>query len=264
MKLSDREDLRIPDFKMQKFALIGKNVSKSLSPALFSAAYPNSDQTYGLIESDDAAKALDIFLSHGYKGANITSPYKESFMDFSDFHDEISQKIGVTNLILNSNGKLTSYNTDYYGVKDPLTARGLKVGKAVVAGAGGAARAAVLALKDLGMEVTVVNRTYEKAETLAKQFNVSYQPLEQISDLLKNSQLLIYTIDEPLMGLDTADFRNLTIFEANYKNPNLNSKKCIEYISGKEWLVSQAIPSFMLFTGIKPDLKAMQMVAVNC
>ena len=264
MRLSDREDLRIPDFIMYKFALIGNNVSKSLSPALFRAAYPDTDWIYGLIESDDAAKALDIFLSNGYKGANITSPYKESFMDFCDDHDEISQKIGVTNLILNSNGNLISYNTDYYGVKDPLSARGFKSGKAVVAGAGGAARAAVLALKDLGMEVTVVNRTVKKAEDLAKQFNVSYQPAEQISDLLKNSHLLLYTIDEPLMGLETADFRNLTIFEANYKNPNLNSKKCIEYISGREWLVSQAIPSFMLFTGIKPDLNAMKMVAVNC
>ena len=53
---------------MQKFALIGNNVSKSLSPALFRAAYPDTDSTYGLIESDDAAKALDIFLSEGYRG----------------------------------------------------------------------------------------------------------------------------------------------------------------------------------------------------
>lgn len=264
MRLLDREDLRIPDYTMQKFALIGNNVSKSLSPALFRAAYPDTDWTYGLIESDDAAKALEIFLSEGYRGANITSPFKESFMNFCDFHDEISKKTGVTNLILNDGGKLTSYNTDYYGVKDPLIARGLKSGKAVVAGAGGAARAAVLALKDLGMEVTVVNRTVEKAAELAHQFDVSYQPVEHISDLLKISNLLVHTIDAPLMNAQTIDFSHLIIFEANYKNPNLNTKKCIEYISGREWLVSQAVPSFRIFTGIQPDPKAMKMVDGNC
>ena len=249
---------------MQKLALIGSNVSKSLSPALFRAAYSGTDWTYGLIECDDATKALDIFFSEGFRGANITSPFKESFMDFCEFHDEISRRTGVTNLILNESGKLTSYNTDYYGVKDPLTARGLKSGKAVVAGAGGAARAAVLALKDLGMEVTVVNRTVEKAAELAQQFDVGYQSANHISQLLKTSNLLVYTIDAPLMNAQNIDLSHLIIFEANYKTPNFITKNCIEYISGREWLVSQAVPSFRLFTGIQPDLKAMQLVGENC
>ena len=249
---------------MQKFALIGENISKSLSPALFNAAYPVSDSVYELIDCKSAADAFNQFISGGYSGANVTSPYKQQFMDYCSVHDDLSLRCGVTNLIHKEGNLFKCYNTDYYGVRDPLVERGIAEGRAVVAGAGGAARAAIIALKDIGMEVTVVNRTFNKAESLAKHFNINCAQLSDFPELIASGNLLVYTIDNPVDNIDGIDFSNIVIFEANYKSPNLNSRMCVEYISGLEWLVSQAVPAFRIFTGIKPDVAAMKSVAENC
>lgn len=249
---------------MQKFALIGDNISKSLSPALFKAAYPELDSAYELIDCNSAADAFNQFISGGYCGANVTSPYKQQFMDYCAIHDDMSLRCGVTNLIYKDGNLLKCYNTDYYGVRDPLIERGISEGRAVVAGAGGAARAAIIALKDIGMDVTVVNRTFSKAESLANHFNIKCSRLSDFPELIASSNLLVYTIDTPVDNVDGVDFSNIVIFEANYKSPNLNDRMCVEYISGLEWLVSQAVPAFRIFTGIKPDVAAMKSVAENC
>jgi shikimate dehydrogenase len=249
---------------MQKFALIGKNISKSLSPALFKAAYPGFDACYSLLESDNAKEAFDMFIKGGYKGANITSPFKEEFMFFCDKHDQISERCGVTNLILWQDGALKSYNTDYYGVRDPLLSNKIPKGNAVVVGAGGAAKAAVLALKDSGMNVTVVNRTGSKASELAQKSGVKFALQENLAELLTNSNLLVYTIDVAIDEILDANLNKLTVLEANYKNPVFSDKDIARYICGREWLVAQAIPSFKLFTGLNPDITAMKLVAENC
>lgn len=249
---------------MQKFALIGKNISKSLSPALFKAAYPGYNADYSLLECNNAEEAFDRFVSGKFTGANITSPFKEEFMSFCDLHDQISERCGVTNLILWQEGALKSYNTDYYGVRDPLLSNKIPEGNAVVVGAGGAAKAAVLALKDSGMNVTVVNRTSSKASELAQRFGVNSALMEDLAEAIKVSNLLVYTIDVPIDKIFEVNLKNITVLEANYKTPVFSNIDIARYICGREWLVAQAIPSFKLFTGLEPDIQAMKMVAENC
>ncbi len=248
---------------MLKFALIGKNISQSLSPVLFNSAYKEYSFQYNLIECDNVETGISIFNSQEYRGANITSPFKADVMRYCDDHSELSQKAGVANLILREGQKIKSYNTDYYGVRTPLKMRNIKPGRAVIIGAGGASRAAILALKDSGMDVTIVNRTESKAQDLAKEFEISSCSLTEFAKTSDKYSLLIYTIDHPADELKNCRFDNCILFEANYKNPILRNKVCREYIPGIEWLIYQAIPSFRLFTASEPNVESMLKVDVN-
>ena len=249
---------------MKKFALIGSNISHSLSPALFRAAYHSSMFSYDLIDSPTIEEAMEIFIREGYSGANVTSPYKESVLKYCSSRDPFVSKIGAANLILFNRGSLHCHNTDYYGVKNSLEAAMVKESRALVVGAGGAAKAAIIALKEMAIDVTIINRTDTKAQELAKAFQTDWLPLEKFEKVIREFRLLIYTIDAPIAGLERANLMQHTVLEANYKTPLFSDSKCNKYISGKEWLISQAIPSFKLFTQMEPDSKAMFEVAVDC
>ncbi|MHC1780571.1 MAG: shikimate dehydrogenase [Bacteroidales bacterium] len=248
---------------MKKFALIGSGISHSLSPALFRAAYSGKPYTYDLIDCSNIKDALDQFFSGKYSGANITSPFKQEIIEFCTFTDNSVKDIGATNLILDNGGKLSCYNTDFLGVRDAISKTGVNYESALLVGAGGAARAAAYALNSLKIDFTIANRSVDKAKEIALQYNAGWIGFETIKEELTKRKLIVYTIDNPVSSLDGFDFSDHTIFEANYKSPLFNGKICKKYISGKEWLVCQAVPSFKLFTQIEPELKAMNLVADN-
>lgn len=103
-------------------------------------------------------------------GANVTIPHKEAVMPLLDALDDLVQKIGAVNTILNNDGRLTGYNTDAEGFLRALrddAGFSPHGSRAIVAGAGGAARAVVVALAEAGAaRVTILNRTLERAERL--------------------------------------------------------------------------------------------------
>ncbi len=249
---------------MKKFALIGTNISHSLSPALFRAAYGNNLFTYDLIDSSTIEEAMKIFIQEGYSGANITSPFKESVLKYCTTYDPFVKKIGATNLIIREGDSVICHNTDYYGVKNSLESAHVQNRRALVVGAGGAAKAAIIALKEMKIDVIVLNRTDSKALGLAKEFNTEWIPSNRVEEAIEELDLIVYTIDALLTGLERVNLKNHTVLEANYKTPVFSEKMCKRYISGREWLISQAIPSFKLFTEIEPNSKAMYEVAVNC
>ncbi len=249
---------------MKKFALIGDSISHSLSPALFGAAYKSCDYEYNLIEAASFEDALKVFEKEGYTGANVTSPFKERVPLYCNAGDQIVAKIGASNVIIKKGGQLLCYNTDYFGVKTPLLTREPSSPVAIVVGAGGASKAAILALKDLEYNIFIINRTDEKAEALAEKFAIQWTPHKEINNILKSSGLIVYTIDHMLPGMADSDLRDQIIFEANYRSPLFNKRECKSYISGKEWLIHQAIPSFCLFTQSEPDRESMFKVADNC
>ena len=150
---------------MAKFALIGNPIAHSKSPALFKAAYPGSHHTYSLLEAPTCREAMERFTQEGYSGCNVTSPFKDEVMQYVSLPDKISSTIGSANTIICKEGKLYSYNTDYYGVKETLAdffrntgysfksstptapavgAGGTGKATALVVGAGGAGKAAAL------------------------------------------------------------------------------------------------------------------------
>jgi shikimate dehydrogenase len=239
---------------MKKFALIGQGIAHSISPLLFNTLYRSTKgYSYDLIEAATLEKGLEFFTEMGYSGANITAPFKEKVLEKCIEIDESAALIGAANLILRKENGIHAYNTDHMGISGPLLTREIAPeSKAVVAGAGGAARAAVYALKKMGFEIIIINRTWHKAKRLAEETNShSVQP-DQYNTVLKECDVLIYTATSLIENIDTRLLKETIILEANYKDPVLNNINCKEYISGKEWLIYQAIPSFKIMTCISP------------
>ncbi len=279
---------------MAKFALIGNPIAHSKSPALFKAAYPGSHHTYTLLEAPTCREAMERFTQEGYTGCNVTSPFKDEVMQFVSLPDKISSTIGSANTIICKEGKLYSYNTDYYGVKETLAdflrdtghsfrsstptspavgaggagkAAALVVGAggagkaaALVIGAGGAGKAAALAVCDMGMEVFLANRSSDAAAPYAARIGAEYIPLEKIPLVLPHTGIIIYNLSIEIPQLKNADLAGKVVFEANYAHPNLASSNASCYISGRYWLYNQAIPAYRLFTSEEPCTCAMRQV----
>lgn len=244
---------------MKKFALIGQRVAGSLSPVLFNAAYAGR-YSYDLIDAP-FEEAWGRFLS-SYDGINITAPYKQDAFAAVDWLSPGASACGAVNLVVKSlDGKLRGYNTDVDGVMGAVRECGLAVSRALVLGAGGAARAAVAAAKQLGCsEVVVANRTHEKAVSLASVMGCQVVPLADIGQL--SPDLIVYTVPGDaqscvIPGLTGDLLKNAVVLEAEYKHPALASMPCKRYIPGVRWLLWQAVAGYLLFTGEQPDCDAM-------
>ena len=248
---------------MSKFAIIGYPSRHSLSPTLFSAAYPNSVDTYDFIEAPTIEEAMSTFDEQEYKGANITSPFKRDIIRFCDHIDDIALRAEAVNLIVRQNGEIYGYNSDYIGVRsiaENLLDKKSIGANAIVTGAGGAGRAAALALSDIGFAVTILNRTVENARIFAEKHKLSHDALSESKTLLTPGTLLVHAIDYELPSHSEIDLSKTIVIEANYKRPNLSTAGCNLYISGKEWLIFQAIPAFKILTGFLPDIEAIKKI----
>jgi len=150
--------------------LLGQPVAQSLSPTLHNAAFRAAgvDATYGLCETApaDLAAAVERLRSPLCLGANVTAPHKQAVLPLLDDISEAAQALGAVNTIVPTPGGLFGDNTDALGLARWLRLEGIDVGgrPALVLGAGGAARAAVWALAELGAaRVSVLNRTPQRA-----------------------------------------------------------------------------------------------------
>lgn len=140
-------------------------------------------------------------------GVNITIPHKQTVMEYLDGIDEKARRIGAVNTVINREGKFIGSNTDAYGfianLREGLGELALYLENIVVLGAGGAARAALIALIDAGARrIIIANRTQEKAEYLAQLYAAAAQekqtiltvvPWESRNAILREASLLINT-----------------------------------------------------------------------
>ena len=247
---------------MSKFALIGNPIRHSQSPAFFKAAYPHSSDTYDLIEAQTAEEAIGKLRAGGYSAANVTAPFKEDVMRFVTEKDDVTAKLGCANVLIFNGSNIISHNTDYLAVREIAKNYAQK---AVVAGAGGAGKAAALALADEGFEVTIANRSREKAEPFAHSIGAEYVPLSNIAAALHEASFLVYAL--PLRIKELSEeilsggiLSGTTVLEANYRNPSFtdaDKRNIGKYLGGMYWLAYQAVPSFRFFTGKEPDAAAL-------
>lgn len=282
--------------KCGALCLIGYPIAHSKSPALFQAAYPRLNATYGLIEEPDLEKGMERFLREGFTGANITAPFKDEIFRYITRPDRVSALLQSANIILRKGAEIESYNSDYYGVRtsiEELVAGRMRYAEgrsgeeleilrsfvadgyrcALVIGAGGAGKAAALALKELGIKVFLANRSREKTLEFIRGLNAAganqavqtpsaeYIPLNEISACAGQCGLVVYALSFAIPELAETDLRGKIVFEANYGHPNLLPENPgtgpYFYLSGKYWLYNQAVPAFHLFTGLEPDTEAM-------
>lgn len=249
-----------------RFALIGKPISHSLSPALFRAAYPGSCHTYELLEAGTLEEAMRRFSEEGFNGINVTAPYKEDVLKYAGKIDSFVEMIGASNLLIKENGFISAFNTDFYGVQESIRSHVSPGEKALILGCGGAGRAAALAAKHVGCKVTVINRSPDKARDFSIKAGLGFNTINFLKDEVMSCDLFINTISEPIEVLKTIDYSGKKILEANYRSPQLSfteKRSGTTYISGKSWLLYQAVQSFQLFTATQPDLESMQFMINN-
>jgi len=228
-----------------KFALLGSGISKSLSPRLFALAY-SGKWPYELVDTCDFDAAWESFIAN-YHAVNVTAPFKELAYRRAALPSKECIDIGAANILVKTERGVEAYNSDYLGVRAMLQERGFSGGSAVVAGFGGAGKAAARAALDLGMQVSVCNRSPRACD-------FAFYPLSELPGLCRQADLLIYTIPEAVAELNLVRIEN--ILEANYSSPVL--KGCAgNYISGKEWNLKQAQFGYSLMCGEMPNVEKM-------
>ena len=174
---------------MEFFGLIGEKLGHSLSEVIHTRLFEllSLPAAYKLMEipRDSLPGVGQAVRLLSFKGINVTIPYKEMVLPQLDELDASAQVLGAVNTIKNVEGKLIGYNTDVYGLKEMLSFHGIDpAGKtAVVLGSGGAAKAALQALFELGAALLyVASRSPEgKASPLPNTSFIAYEDLERMS-----------------------------------------------------------------------------------
>ena len=154
---------------MKKYGCIGKKLTHSFSKEIHAKL---ADYEYELMELTEEEIAL-FFEKKAFAAINVTIPYKQTVIPYLDWVSPIASRIGAVNTIVNKEGQLYGYNTDYYGMKALIERIGIDVSgkKVLVLGTGGTSKTARVVAKDLGAsKVLTVSRrkteeyiTYEEA-----------------------------------------------------------------------------------------------------
>ncbi|MFH0820221.1 MAG: shikimate dehydrogenase [Candidatus Peregrinibacteria bacterium] len=265
------------------YGLVGHSITHSLSPIVHRAAFEASgiDAEYRLFDfepnrPDDLANFCYEVDLNGVGGFSVTTPYKQTILAYLDHYDPLAKIIGAVNTIkIESDPKrhapvLIGYNTDSTGALEALNELTKVAGKrALVLGAGGAGRAVVYSLKEAGADVHVYNRTPDKAELLADEFDVNAIEYRLIKKSC-NFDLIINTTSvgsaplssESLLHADQirsgAVVMDLVTFPLRTQLLKEAAKAGAQTITGERMLLHQAADQFKIWFSRPAPLEAME------
>ena len=267
------------DSKTKLLGLIGHPVEHSLSPIMHNEALKDKNLNYIYLAfdvSDENLKyVVDGAKSLGIKGFNVTIPYKVDIMKYLDKIDKEAELIGAVNTVKIENDIAIGYNTDGLGARMSLEEEIGKVGdkNILIIGAGGASRAVAFELAK-NNNITIINRTVEKARALSEEISEKLNKTICYNNLnidIKEFDIIIHTTPigmypnintQPL--IDTKDINeNMVVMDLIY-NPKETvllkeaKKQGAKTINGLGMLVYQGAISFEIWTGIKPDVRIMK------
>jgi 3-dehydroquinate dehydratase / shikimate dehydrogenase len=244
------------------FGVAGNPIAHSLSPIMHNTAFRR--EIVNAVMLPLKTRSLDDLLTVTRElplaGVAVTMPLKEEVLPHLANMDPLTAKIGACNTLrTGADGKLYGFNTDVAGVVRPLEKRlRLKGARVAVLGAGGAARAAVFGLLDQGAEVFLVNRTHERAITLARQTRAKSLRHEALAkqhfDVLINATPCGMKGVKPAMPIAENELNAAIVFDMVY-NPletallKLARSKGSHVVSGLEMFVQQGARQFEIWTG---------------
>ena len=269
-------------------AVIGDPIAHSLSPAIHNAAFRSlgMDLVYVpfRVRANELKAAIEGIRSLGVLGVNVTMPHKTRVVPLLDAIEKTALQIGAVNTIVRNDGRLRGYNTDGQAALAVLQslAGSLSGRRAVILGAGGAARAIVYYLSETVGSIAILNRTRSKASSIAskiarlraitcRSYGLNKASLQRElgqADLLINTipadafaRLGSILIQEQLIRQD------MVVFDVNYKPKNdflVNAKLAgAKAIDGLDMLVRQAALSFTLWTGREAPIDVMREAAIE-
>jgi shikimate dehydrogenase len=257
--------------------VIGWPVAQSRSPVLHGhwLKQYNVPGTYLPlpVQPERLADAIRGLRALGFTGCNVTIPHKPSVLKLVDQVDPVAARIGAVNtVVVQDDGTLSGFNTDAYGflasLRDVRSDFSTRSGPIVVLGAGGAARAIVVALLDDGAsDIRLTNRTMERAQELARidASRVRVVAWDQRNDALDGAALLINTTSQGMVGYPPLDLaldalpRAAMVSDIVY-NPLETQllaaarRRGNIAVDGLGMLLHQAVPAFEAFYGVRPHV----------
>ena len=257
--------------------VIGSPIAHSKSPALHTHWLKTLGITGHYIPIDVAQEDLEHIVKTlpkmGFVGVNVTVPYKEKVMDFADLVTDRAALIGSANtLIFRKDGKIHADNTDSYGFIQNLRQKAPdwdpKAGPAAILGAGGAARAVIAALVEVGVpEILISNRTKARAEKLKADFGKRLRVVDwvQAGNMLEEATTVINTtslgmvgkppLRVPLDGLQKGTLVTDLVYAPlmTHLLNEANEAGCVT-VDGLGMLLHQAVPAFERWFGVRPQV----------
>jgi shikimate dehydrogenase len=260
---------------VKKAFVIGHPIKHSRSPLIHGSWIAE----YGIAGSyeaiDVAPEQLPAFVDRlrqgEFAGGNVTIPHKEAVFALCDSVDPLAKTIGAANtLVRQADGRIHGFNTDYMGFlgnleqNAPGWAQGLQ--RAIVLGAGGAARAILVALREQGIpEIVLLNRTAEKAEALAREIPGPFLP-GALADYARYAPGAGLVVNTTSIGMHDTRFEDLDlrllpktalvtdIVYAPLVTPLLADARALglRTVDGLGMLLHQAIPGFEAWFGVRP------------
>jgi shikimate dehydrogenase len=261
---------------MKRLAVLGHPVGHSRSPAMHNAALAelglSGEWRYEAIDlaPDELEPRVRAMPGEGFVGANVTVPHKGAALALADTLSETAREIGAANTLSFEAGEIRADNTDANGLLDALPeSPGGK--RALVLGAGGAARAIVWALVREGAKVDVWNRTALRAEHLCGELGgtPALSPEQAAYELIVNASTAGMGGENPFadLPLDPGGFgAGQTVADLVYgERPSrlLAAAGTVgaETVDGIEVLVRQGALSLKIWTGRDAPLDAMRAAA---
>jgi len=209
-----------------------------------------------------------------FAGVNVTIPHKESVLQYLDELSQEASAIGAVNTIVCAGGRLIGYNTDAPGFISGLDEAGISYRnkRVLLLGAGGAARAIAYALKEKGAHVAVYNRTLERAQALCVAMGLHLVAEPSLEEAVRSCNLLVNTTSVGLKDPYSSPLpsgwlpRAGVVVDIVYNPPTtrllLEARQAgLATLGGLPMLVWQGALAFELWTGIKPDVRAMYAAA---
>jgi len=249
---------------MKKYLVIGNPIEHSLSPKLHNY-WLNENKVVGkydkkLLTEEEVGEFLK--LNQTVSGINVTIPFKKTVINYCSELTELASASQSVNTITLSNGKIIGDNTDVYGFEQSL--RDLNFNgfnkTAYIIGAGGVVSSVVIALNKLGLKnIVISNRTKNKAEVLAKEYNLVVSDWGRIIDfdiIINCTSIGLKKSDS--LDLDFPNVKDKIFYDIIYKPKTkflLDAEKSEnKIIDGKMMFLYQAQKSFEIWHGIKPEI----------
>ncbi len=260
-------------------------MSHSLSPRIHNAAFEALGLDYIYVplpvRASDVGAAVKGLAALGFRGANVTVPHKGAVLPYLDALSGDARLVDAVNTIVVEGGRILGHNTDVEGVRAALidVAGDAFAGeRALILGAGGAARAAALALARLGMDLTIVNRTPAAAERLTRlienagaEVRCEWEALPDLTAARVADQRLLVnatTLGMPGEGKVPAVLADTVtagqvVFDAVYASAPTDFLAAAKVrgatvVDGLNMLIWQAAAAFTLWTGMPAPLEVMR------
>lgn len=236
------------------FAVVGNPVGHSMSPEIHNPVFRQLeiDAAYSMIEVaslDEVTRAMTDRTPFAPAGLSITAPFKEDAFRFaSSVNAEMNaraRRSRAVNTLVRIDDAFIADNSDVVGFQTGLSLS--KPSVAALIGAGGAARAALVALQDAGIRTTVFNRNAERGEAVGREFGVEVRPLSELSRFRAD------VVINALPGSARVDFPASPLYidvaygaEADERIQKA-SRNGSQIFDGGDFLAAQALPQFELF-----------------